>query len=84
MEIIQLSPPDERTLVGRRCVAVSRVGRGKVGVVRVYDPTGSLDSELWSAESEDEISEGEEAVVVGMRTIVLIITPSTPVGSSNS
>jgi hypothetical protein len=78
MEIIELGRPAERTLVGRRCVVVSRVGRGKVGVVRVYEATGSLGSELWSAESQHEISEGEEAVVVGMRTIVLIISPLTP------
>jgi hypothetical protein len=78
MEIIQLSRPVERALVGRRCVVVSRVGRGKPGVVRVYEATGGLRSELWSAESDYEISEGEEAVVVGMRTIVLIISPHNP------
>jgi membrane protein implicated in regulation of membrane protease activity len=83
MEIIQLSRPDERTLIGRRCVVVSGVGKGKGGVVRVYEPTGSLDPELWSAESEDEISEGEEAVVVSMRTIVLIVKPTGTAGSIN-
>jgi membrane protein implicated in regulation of membrane protease activity len=83
MEIIQLSRPDERTLIGRRCVVVSGVGKGKGGVVRVYEPTGSLDPELWSAESEDEISEGEEAVVVSMRTIILIVKPTGTAGSIN-
>jgi hypothetical protein len=78
MEIIELGRPVETTLVGRRCVVVSRVGRGKVGVVRVYDATGGLGSELWSAESEHEIPEGEEAVVIGMRTIVAIIKPLKP------
>jgi membrane protein implicated in regulation of membrane protease activity len=76
MEIIQLSRPEQRTLIDRRCMVVSRVQRGKGGVVQVYDPAGSLDSELWSAESEYDIPEGEEALVVDIRTIVLIVKPT--------
>jgi membrane protein implicated in regulation of membrane protease activity len=83
MEIIELGRPDERTVIGSRCVVVSRVQRGKGGVVRVYDPAGILDSELWSAESEYEIPAWEEALVVGMRTIVLIVKPTGTAGSIN-
>jgi membrane protein implicated in regulation of membrane protease activity len=76
MEIIQLSPPEQRTLIGRWCIVVSRVQRGKGGVVQIYDAAGSLDPELWSAESEYDIPEGEEALVVDIRTIVLIVKPT--------
>jgi membrane-bound ClpP family serine protease len=55
---------------------VSRVQRGKGGVVQIYDAAGSLDPELWSAESEYDIREGEEALVVDIRTIVLIVEPT--------
>jgi membrane protein implicated in regulation of membrane protease activity len=84
MEIIHLSRPENRALVGRRCIVVRRVGRGKVGVVRVYGPHRGLDPELWSAESEYEISEGQEAIIAGMRSIVLIVRPSNPGGLVSS
>jgi membrane protein implicated in regulation of membrane protease activity len=80
MEIIHLSRPENRPLVGRRCIVMRRVGKEKVGVVRVYGPHGRLDPELWSAESEYEILEGQEAIVAGMRSIVLIVLPSNPSG----
>ena len=44
-------------------------------MVRVYDRTGRLNPELWSAESAYEIPEGEEAQVEAMRSIVLLIKP---------
>jgi membrane protein implicated in regulation of membrane protease activity len=75
MEIIQLSHPEARKLIGQRCVVVREVGKGKVGIVKVYGSNGRLDPELWSAESESEIHEGHEATVVGLRTIVLVIKP---------
>ena len=82
MEIIQLSRPEERRLVGRRCLVVNGVGKGKTGVVRVYDWTGRLDPEFWSAKSEYSISSGQEAEVAEIRTIVLIIKP-TRLASTN-
>jgi membrane protein implicated in regulation of membrane protease activity len=75
METIQLSHPEERKLIGQRCLVVKQVGKGKTGIVRVYDRIGRLDPELWSAESEHEISEGREAEIEGMRSIVLLIKP---------
>jgi len=76
MEKIQLSRPEKRQLIGRRCLVLSGVEKGKVGVARVYDQRGQLDPELWSAESEYSISADQEAEVVGKRTIVLIIKPT--------
>jgi len=79
MEIIELGRFEHRQLVGRRCLVLDAVEKGKVGVVRVYDRKGQLDSELWSAESEYSVPAGQEAEVVGIRTIVLIIKPTEPV-----
>ena len=49
MEIIQLSRPERRQLVGRRCLVLKGVEKGKGGVARVYDRKGRLEPELWSA-----------------------------------
>ncbi|MGP8127856.1 MAG: NfeD family protein [Candidatus Bathyarchaeia archaeon] len=84
MEIIQLGRPEQRRLVGRTCLVLNRVEKGKGGVVRVYDQKGRLDPELWSAESEYSISAGHEAEIVGIRTIVLIIEPTGPVRANGS
>jgi membrane protein implicated in regulation of membrane protease activity len=73
MEIIQLSHPEAMKLIGQRCVVVREAGRGKMGVVKVYDSNGRLGPELWSADSEYEIHEGQEATVSALRSIVLII-----------
>jgi membrane protein implicated in regulation of membrane protease activity len=73
MEIIELSYPEKRKLVGQNCVVVKEIGKGKTGIVRVYDSDGRLDPELWSAESSRDIPRGQEGEVVGMRGIVLLI-----------
>ena len=78
MEIIQLGSPEEKQLVGRRCLVVSGVWKGKDGVVRLYDRSGRLDPELWSAESDYSIAADQEAEVAGIRTIVLITRPTRP------
>jgi membrane protein implicated in regulation of membrane protease activity len=75
MEIIRLARVEERKLIGQRCLVIKRVGKAGTGVVRVYDRTGRLNPELWSAESTCEIPEGEEAQIEGMRSIVLLIVP---------
>lgn len=41
MEIIQLVHPEERKLTGQRCLVIKKMGKGKSGVVRVYDRTGA-------------------------------------------
>ena len=75
MEIIQLSRVEERDFIGQRCLVIKNVGKGKTGVVRVYDRTGRLGQELWSAEAKCTIPEGEEAEIEAMRSIVLLIKP---------
>jgi membrane protein implicated in regulation of membrane protease activity len=75
MEMIEPGSPENMMLIGRRCLIVKDVGKGKTGVVRVYGRNGRLEPELWSAESAHEIPEGQEAEVAGMRNIVLLITP---------
>jgi len=75
MEIIQLSRVEERDFIGQRCLVIKNVGKGKTGVVRVYDRTGRLGQELWSAEAKCTIPEAVEAEVEAMRSIVLLIKP---------
>jgi membrane-bound ClpP family serine protease len=40
-------------------------------------PDGTMESELWSAESAHEIEVGKKAQVIGMRSVVLLIDPLT-------
>jgi membrane protein implicated in regulation of membrane protease activity len=75
MEIIQLSRPEKQELVGRKCLVVKRIERGKMGVVRIYNRGQILDAEFWSAESDQEIPEGRTAIVTGLRSIVLLVKP---------
>lgn len=76
MEVIQLVKPEKKELIGRRCLVVKRIQKGNPGVVRVYTDDGRLDPELWSAESEQEIREGQNGVVIETRSIVLLVKPS--------
>ncbi|MGI0080058.1 MAG: hypothetical protein ACRECH_10585, partial [Nitrososphaerales archaeon] len=74
IEIIHLSSPQRRLLVGAKCLVVTRASKTERGVVRVYAyPDGKLDSELWSAESGSLIEEGKFATVIGIRSIILQI-----------
>jgi membrane protein implicated in regulation of membrane protease activity len=76
MEIIHLVSPEKKELVGRRCLVVKRIQKGNAGVVRVYADNGTLDPELWSAESGQEIGEGQNGVVIGIRSIILLVKPT--------
>ncbi|MDG6906329.1 MAG: NfeD family protein [Nitrososphaerota archaeon] len=75
MEKIQLQEPEQRKIVGKKCLVVRETRKNQSGVVRLYTETGSLDNEMWSAESAhgDTIEEGRYAKVVGLRGIFLII-----------
>jgi membrane protein implicated in regulation of membrane protease activity len=75
MERIEVSRIEERKLVGEMCRVVKPVRRGQPGIVRMVKPDGTLESELWSAESINDIGVGEQARVVGRRSIVLLIDP---------
>ena len=57
---------------------MKRVRKGSQGIVKISRSDGTLDLELWSAESECEIEEGKKARVAGIRSIVLLIEPLKP------
>jgi len=78
MEIIRLSHPEKRQLIGKRCYVVKRVERGRMGIVRVYRQNDRLEPELWSAESRHTIAEGQTAEVVQVRSVVLLVKPVEP------
>ena len=84
MEIIRVSHPEKRQLVGRKCYVVKRVEKGRMGIVRVYGQNGRLEPELWSAESRQTIAEGQTAEVMEIRSIVLLIKPVDPNADSES
>jgi membrane protein implicated in regulation of membrane protease activity len=53
-------------LLGREGVLLRPVGRNRYGVVKVG-------GEEWRAESEQELGEGEEVVVTGIKGVTLIV-----------
>jgi membrane protein implicated in regulation of membrane protease activity len=73
MERIEVTRIEERKLVGETCRVVKPVRKGKPGIVRLVKPDGTMRSELWSAESANDIGVGEQARVVGRRSVVLLI-----------
>ena len=74
-EVLQLVEPEERNFTGRKCYVVQGLAKGKRGIVKVYAENGSLGSELWSAESYQNITEGSVAKISGVRSIILLIDP---------
>ena len=77
MERIHLIPIQERKLIGELCRVIKPVRMGRQGVVRMVKPDGTMESDLWSAESAHEIEAGKDARVIGKRSIVLLIEPLT-------
>jgi membrane protein implicated in regulation of membrane protease activity len=75
VEVLNLSRPVQRHIVGRKCLVQSRVALGVKGVVRILDDNGRPEPELWSAESNEDIFPGSTAQIVAMRSIVLIVKP---------
>ncbi|MGH2639540.1 MAG: hypothetical protein ACRDF4_09715, partial [Rhabdochlamydiaceae bacterium] len=53
-ETLQLGRPEERNIIGQRCLVINKVTRQERGVVRVYENGGNLNAELWSAETQSE------------------------------
>ena len=75
-ELIQSGKPDEKKLIGQKCLVLKKVAGNERGIVRVYRDDGKLDPELWSAElakNGAEIQENQFARIVGMRSIILLI-----------
>lgn len=75
IETLHLSWPEERIIVGKRCLVISRVSAGQRGIVKLYRDENHLDPETWSAEATRDrvIEEGKTARVVGMKSIILEI-----------
>jgi len=84
MERIELIRIQERNLIGEICQVVKPVQRGQLGIVRIIKPDGTMESELWSAESAHEIEAGKKARVIRTRSIVLLIDPLTGDASRHS
>ncbi len=74
-EILHSSRPKEKEFVGRTCYVMTGLPIGGKGVVRIFNSDGSLEPELWSAESSHEIPEGSVVEITGMRSIVLLVEP---------
>ncbi len=75
-EPVRIAKPEDRKLIGQKCLVIHRVRRGGRGIVRAYNENGQLDPELWSAElatNSEEILENQTARVVGIRSIILLI-----------
>jgi membrane protein implicated in regulation of membrane protease activity len=77
-ERIEFGKAEEKKLIGQRCFVVRKISPDRRGIVRVYRDDGKLDPELWSAESvtsRTEIDENQTAIIVGMRSIILLVEP---------
>jgi membrane protein implicated in regulation of membrane protease activity len=77
-ENIQFRRDGGKKLIGQRCFVVKKIAPNERGIVRVYRDDGQLDPELWSAELVtlgQEIVENRTAIVVGMRSIILLVKP---------
>lgn len=71
--IFQPRKPDQRVIVGGKCIVIRNISKAQRGVVKVYKEDGNFHHELWSAESANGamIEEGRDAKVVGIRGIIL-------------
>ncbi|MDG6997676.1 MAG: hypothetical protein JRN15_01015 [Nitrososphaerota archaeon] len=74
-EVLLEGRPEQKTYLGRECRVIVGIDKGKRGVVKLLRSDGNVDPELWSAESDSQISAGELARVIEMRTIVLVVEP---------
>jgi membrane protein implicated in regulation of membrane protease activity len=71
-EVIHLENPDEKQVVGSKCSVVRQISKTERGVVKLL---GMPDWELWSAESDIPIGEGNVAFVSGIKGITLQVKP---------
>jgi hypothetical protein len=74
-ETISLSRAEYREIVGAKCLVVRGAVRDNRGIVQLYNSDGTLDPELWSAESAHSLEDGAVAKVTGMRSVILEIAP---------
>lgn len=75
IETIQVSDPEDRQPLGKKCLVVKRMDANRRGIVRVFSDDSHLSYETWSAESNQAraIEEGRTAKVVGLKSIILLV-----------
>ncbi|MDG6924217.1 MAG: hypothetical protein JRN67_13120 [Nitrososphaerota archaeon] len=83
IEVLRAGRPEQRSFVGKKCKVVVEVNKEKRGVVKLIRNDGSIDPELWSAEANTSIGIGEEARVVGINSIILLVEPITHVNEES-
>ncbi|MCL5067168.1 MAG: hypothetical protein M1368_02290 [Thaumarchaeota archaeon] len=83
IEVLRAGRPEQRSFVGKKCKVVLEVSKEKRGVVKLIRDDGSVDPELWSAESDTVIGSGEEAKVVGIKSIILLVEPIRPINEES-
>ena len=83
IEVLRAGRPEQRSFVGKKCKVVVEVNKEKRGIVKLIRNDGSIDPELWSAEANTSIGIGEEARVVGINSIILLVEPITHVNEES-
>lgn len=75
IEVIKIEKIRRVQIVGKKCFVVKSISDSEPGVVKVYNDSGRLDHETWSARTERgrEIKEGTIAKVTAMNGIHLIV-----------
>jgi membrane protein implicated in regulation of membrane protease activity len=74
-EVIHLDYGEKKQIVGARCSVIRQISKAERGVVKLANPQGMPNWELWSAESDVPIEEGKIALVSGIRGITLQVRP---------
>jgi membrane protein implicated in regulation of membrane protease activity len=82
--VYQRRQPDDKVLVGGRCLVIKGISKEERGIVKVYKKDGLLDNELWSAETKngENLVEGKDAKIVGLRSIILLVEPIPEISTS--
>ena len=75
--VYQRRQPDDKVLVGGKCLVIKSISKQERGIVKVYKKKGWLDHELWSAETNngERVEEGTDSKIVGLRSIILLVEP---------
>lgn len=74
-ETIRLERAEYRQIVGARCLVTKRASATETGIARLLGADGRPEQEFWSIEASSPISEGETALVSGMRSVILLVAP---------
>lgn len=76
-EVIQLGRASQNKIVGGKCLVTKRISKGERGIIRIMKEDGEFFSELWSAESDSIIEDGEVATITGINSIILQVEKSS-------